>query len=82
MVALTNDIIRKTREELHDQIPDQALGSLGQDSVITALKPAVVPAAWVHLEMAPVYREDDFCKPSLCQCNKTQPSSALVLHHQ
>lgn len=60
MVALINDIIRKTREELCGQIPDQILGSWGQDRVITALKPVVVPTAWVHLEMVPVCRGDDF----------------------
>ena len=54
MVVFISDIIRKTREELCGQIPDQVLGSQGQDRIITALKPAVVPTAWVHLEMAPV----------------------------
>lgn len=73
MVPLINDIIRKTREELHGQIPDQVPGSPGQGRVITALKPAVVPAAWVHLEMAPVYRGDDFANHPFTSAIKLSP---------
>lgn len=81
MVALINDIIKRTREELHDQIPDQVPGSQGQDRVISALKPVSVPTAWIHLEMAPV-GAGMALQASFARSLLQQTSSALALQHQ